>query len=80
MTTVFKSPTVAEYLAEKAAACGKTPQGGAGEIALEMGHPNSNVGSPISYGKAKLSLKEVKRLERLLGVDQADLLRVVLRD
>lgn len=68
--------TVAEFITARLRLCRKS----AGEIAREMGYPNANLVSMIADGKAKLPLKDVKKLALALDIDPAYLLLVVLGD
>lgn len=68
--------TVAEFITSRLRLCRKS----AGEIAQEMGYPNANLISMIADGKAKLPLKDIKKLAVALDIDPAYLLLVVLAD
>lgn len=76
MTTHFKLPTVAEYLAEKIAACGKTPQ----EIAEVIGYNSPDVVHAFTHGTAKVPINRIGLLARALEIDSVYFLRLVLSE
>ncbi len=76
MTTVFKAPTVAEYLAEKTAACGKSEQ----EIAEAIGYNSASVIHAFTHGTAKVPLNRIGALARALEIDSVYFLRLVLAE
>ena len=76
MTTVFKSPTVADYLAEKTTACGKTAQ----EIAAAIGYASADVVHAFTHGTAKVPLNRIGLLARALEIDSVYFLRLVLSE
>ena len=76
MTTVFKSPTVAEYLTEKISACGKTEQ----EIAEAIGYSAASVIHAFTHGTAKVPINKIGMLARFLEIDSVYFLRLVLAE
>jgi hypothetical protein len=74
MTTIATKPmSVADYLAQQIARCGKTQR----DIAAEVGYENSNVITMMKQGLTKIPLTKVGAFARALEVDPAYLLRLV---
>lgn len=76
MSTCIKSPTVAEYLAAKIAACGKTAQ----DIADAIGYDRPDVVHAFMHGTAKVPVNKIGPLARALEIDPVYFLRLVLSE
>lgn len=76
MNTCSKSPTVAEYLAKKLSACGKTAQ----DIAGAIGHHNADAVRAFTQGTAKIPVNKIGPLARALEIDPVYFLRLVLSE
>jgi hypothetical protein len=68
--------TVAEFIANRMTAIGKTSH----DIATEIGAPNHNVVSMILQGVVKLPINLVGTLAHALDTDLAHLMRLTLRE
>jgi hypothetical protein len=71
-----KRISVAEYLSGAIGLTGKLQR----EIANEVGYDNPNVITLFKQGKTKLPVNKVPAMAKALGVDQANLLRIVMSE
>ncbi len=68
--------TVAKYITQQLALCGKTQ----GEVAHAIGYDNANVLTMFKQGKTKVPVNKVKALAVALEVDPIYLLRLVMTE
>jgi len=68
--------TVAKYLAQLFAVCGRSQR----EIALEVGYPNPNVLTMFKQGKTKVPYGVIGRLAQATNSDPAYFLRLALSE
>lgn len=68
--------TVAEYLTQQIALCGKTQS----EIAREAGFNKPNIISMLKQGATKLPINKIAAMSKALGVDPTFLFRLVMSE
>jgi hypothetical protein len=68
--------TVADYLSGAIGLSGKTQR----QITTEIGYENPNVLTLIKQGKTKLPINKVQAVAKSLGLDQTNLLRIVMSE
>ena len=68
--------TVAKYLEQQLAVCGKSQR----EISIEIGYANPNIMTMFKTGATKIPLTKVGPLATALGVDPAFMLRLVINE
>jgi antitoxin component of RelBE/YafQ-DinJ toxin-antitoxin module len=68
--------TVAKYLEQQLAVCGKSQR----EIAAEIGYANANIVTMFKTGVTKIPLTKVGPLAKALNVDPAWMLRMVMHE
>jgi hypothetical protein len=68
--------TVAEYLERAIEMSGKTQR----QLTQELGYENPNIITMFKQGKSKLPINKVGAMARSLGLDPANLLRVVMTE
>jgi hypothetical protein len=66
--------TVAKYLEQQLAVCGKTQR----EVSLEIGYANANIMTMFKTGATKIPLTKVGPLAKALSVDPAYLLQLTM--
>lgn len=68
--------TVATYLEQQLALCGKSQR----EVSQEIGYTNPNIMTMLKTGATKVPLNKVGLLAKSLGVDPAHMLRLVANE
>ena len=68
--------SVAKYLEQQIAVCGRSQR----EIAAEIGYANPNIMTMFKTGATKIPVTKVGPLARALGVDPAFMLRLVMHE
>lgn len=68
--------TVAKYLEQQLALCGKSQR----EVSQEIGYTNPNIMTMLKTGATKVPLNKVGLLAKSLGVDPAYMLRLVANE
>jgi hypothetical protein len=66
--------SVAQYIEQQVAICGRSQK----EIADEIGYPNANIITMFKKGLTKVPLPKVGVLAKALGVDPAFMMRLVM--
>jgi len=76
MESGSKTVTVAEYLTKQLEICGKTQM----EVAQAAGFDNPNIITMLKQGQTKVPLARVGALARVLDINAAHLMRMVLEE